>query len=292
MTSRLEKNKKERRKIERSERRKKRKAALINFLKIFFGFSIIILSISSYIYYASTSVISVREYSNIYNTLPKEFHGFKIVQFGDLYYDNNYSKTIEILVKKINILKPDLIVFTGGLINKNYSLKETSKNKLETYLSKIKSSVGKYYVVGDNDNEDVVEILNNSGFKLLDNSSELIYYNSTTPILLHGITDNYDIKYKENNKLFKINILHDAKKTTDILSYNSPEIIMAGKTLNGQVRIPYQDKILKEKDELSYKKTLKLNNTDIFITGGIGTNNLPIRLFNHPSINFYRLRTH
>jgi len=171
-------------------------------------------------------------------------------------------------------------------------LKETSKNKLETYLSKIKSSVGKYYVVGDNDNEDVVEILNNSGFKLLDNSSELIYYNSTTPILLHGITDNYDIKYKENNKLFKINILHDAKKTTDILSYNSPEIIMAGKTLNGQVRIPYQDKILKEKDELSYKKTLKLNNTDIFITGGIGTNNLPIRLFNHPSINFYRLRTH
>ena len=33
-------------------------------------------------------------------------------------------------------------------------------------------------------------------------------------------------------------------------------------------------------------------NTDLYITGGIGTNNIPVRIFNHPSINFYRLRAY
>ena len=36
----------------------------------------------------------------------------------------------------------------------------------------------------------------------------------------------------------------------------------------------------------------KVKNTDIYISGGIGTNEIPLRLFNRPSINLYRLRSH
>lgn len=292
MTSRLEKNRKERKKIEKDEKRKKTKVAVVNFLKTFFGFLIIAFCITSYIYYASTGVLVIREYSKVYETLPDEYHGFKIVQFGDLYYDNNYNAMLTDLTEKINLLKPDLVLFTGGLINKNFILNEETKKTLEKQLSKINSSVGKYYTVSNTDNEQAIEIMNNSEFKILDDKSELIYYNSTTPILLHGITNNCNIDYKNNNKLFKINIVHDAKKINEILNYNNPEIVMAGKTLNRQIRIPYQEKIFKDMDKILYQKNYTTNNTDIFITGGIGTNNLPIRLFNHPSINFYRLRTH
>ena len=31
------------------------------------------------------------------------------------------------------------------------------------------------------------------------------------------------------------------------------------------------------------------DNTTLFVSGGLGTNNSELRLFNHPSINFYRL---
>ena len=196
------------------------------------------------------------------------------------------------MTEKINILKPDLILFTGGLINKNYPINNKSKTILEKHLSKMESTAGKYYVVGKNDNEQAIEILNSSGFKILDDESELIYYNSTTPLLIHGIFDDYNIDYKNNNKLFKINIVHDAYKCDEIIKYNTPEIIMSGKTLNGQIRVPYQEKIFKTQNEVLYRKNYTSNNTDIFITGGIGTNNIPLRIFNPPSINFYRLRSY
>ena len=35
----------------------------------------------------------------------------------------------------------------------------------------------------------------------------------------------------------------------------------------------------------------KLNETELFITNGIGNSKYPFRLFNHPSINFIRLKT-
>ena len=38
-----------------------------------------------------------------------------------------------------------------------------------------------------------------------------------------------------------------------------------------------------------YRPYYKVNNTDIYISNGIGLNNLNFRLFNHPSINFYRI---
>ena len=39
-----------------------------------------------------------------------------------------------------------------------------------------------------------------------------------------------------------------------------------------------------------YKKLKEtIGNSTLFISGGLGTNKSEFRLFNHPSINFYRL---
>ena len=63
---------------------------------------------------------------------------------------------------------------------------------------------------------------------------------------------------------------------------------MSGQNLNGQIRIPYYGALINHNEYTN--EYYNLNDIDIFITGGIGTNNIPLRLFNHPSINFYRLR--
>ena len=34
----------------------------------------------------------------------------------------------------------------------------------------------------------------------------------------------------------------------------------------------------------------KINDTELYISGGLGNKDYEFRLFNHPSINFYRLR--
>lgn len=290
MLSRTEKNKKTRKKINKLEKREKRKKFFIKFFKIIFVLAILIIGFLTYIRYIATNNITVREYSPDFSTLPESFHGFKIVQFGDVYY-NQYTINIDKLISQINELKPDLIVFTGGLKHKNYTFTKDDIDSLIKSLTKLDSTVGKYYVVGSYDDETVVDILNKSGFKILDEEDELIYFNSNTPILLRGIREKYDIDYKDNKELFKINIVHESDKAKEIIKYNSPEIIMSGNSLNGQIRLPYMGALIKPDGSKNYyEEYYKLEDTNLYITGGIGTNNYPIRLFNHPSINFYRLR--
>ena len=66
---------------------------------------------------------------------------------------------------------------------------------------------------------------------------------------------------------------------------------MSGKSLNGQLKVPYGGGLVFSKRSKYYDRYYKVDETDIYITGGIGTNNIPVRTFNHPSINLYRLRS-
>src|SRR5690625_2961720 len=51
--------------------------------------------------------------------IPKSFDGFKIVQFSDTHIDFQYSlKQFKKLVETMNQMQPDLIVFTGDLVDK------------------------------------------------------------------------------------------------------------------------------------------------------------------------------
>ena len=67
---------------------------------------------------------------------------------------------------------------------------------------------------------------------------------------------------------------------------------MAGHSHNGQVRLPFIGAIVKNQGAKKYyNEYYKIKNTDLYISGGIGTSTLPFRLFNRPNINFYRLRS-
>ena len=288
MITRTEKNKTEREKIIREEKLEKTKKYLLKFLKYFLVITLTILTLSIYIYQVSTNQLIIREYSKTYEKLPDAFHCIKSVQFGDLYYDNNYLKILDELINKTTKFKPDIILFTGGLIHRNYTLSDDEKNNLVQKLSELDASIGKYFVISHTDDEQTVEILTKSNFKFLDDQSETIYYQGQTPILLSGINQNTKINYSKYKNLFNIVIVNDSKKIDEIIELNNPSIIMSGQNLNGQIRIPYYGALINHNEYTN--EYYNLNDIDIFITGGIGTNNIPLRLFNHPSINFYRLR--
>ncbi len=74
------------------------------------------------------------------------------------------------------------------------------------------------------------------------------------------------------------------------IDYNTFNLILAGHSHNGQIRLPFIGAIiLPPGAKKYYKEYYKLNNTDLFISSGLGTSNLDIRLFNKPSFNFYRI---
>ena len=194
-------------------------------------------------------------------------------------------------MEKINELKPDLVLFSGGLKHKDYNLDDASKEYLIKTLKKIDSTVGKYYVIGNNDDDNSIKILNDSGFVSVIDKTEKIYFQDSNPIILRGISSIPNINYENDSNIFKINLVYEPDLTDSILEYNNPELIFASKSINGQFRLPYLKGLIKKTGYMKYnEKEYTISNTKLLITGGLGTNNYPVRLFNHPSINFVRLQ--
>lgn len=86
--------------------------------------------------------------------LPDSFKGFRIVHISDLHLGSIYrTEIIENLTDKINKLNPDIVFFTGDLLN--YSTSES--NGFETFLKKLKAKKGVYTILGNHDYGDYVK---------------------------------------------------------------------------------------------------------------------------------------
>lgn len=81
--------------------------------------------------------------------LPDSFEGYRIVQISDLHvgtYGNNPS-FLKKLVEEVNSLNPDLIVFTGDIVNR----KSIELEPFTAVLSGLKAKDGVYSILGNHD---------------------------------------------------------------------------------------------------------------------------------------------
>lgn len=255
----------------------------------------------SYTTYVSTLKIGVREYRITNKKVPNSLNGLKIVHFSDLHYGSTmFNENVKEIEKMINIRKPDIVIFTGDLIYKDYEFKPKEQEKLIKYLKSIDASLGKYAILGDQDNESVATIFNQSDFTILRNEYELIYKNNNDAILLIGLTSkNQDIEkaysyFKEenhNSNIYTITLVHKPDTTDEIINHPT-DLILSGHSHNGNIRIPFINYPLYKYDgAMKYNQEYyKINNTKLYISSGLGTTN-GFRLFCRPSINFYRIST-
>ena len=303
--TREEKNKEIQEKIRKKEEKKKKRKKIIKITKIVIPILLFIIGFILYARFISTSFLVVREYKVTSSNLPTNFTGFKIIQFSDLYYGSTIKHNdLEKIVDKINELKPDLIVFTGDLIDPNYTLKNDEQDTITNLLKSMNATVGKYAIKGNNDINNVFfeSILLGSDFKLLDNESDLIYYQNQTPILLVGISTLYQGKNniekafqnRNSNTYYTITLTHEPDQIQNILNSQKVDMALAGHSLNGQIRLPQIGALIHPSGANIYPNehyTIQTNNvtTELFVSGGLGTNTIPFRLFNHPNINLYRL---
>lgn len=90
-----------------------------------------------------------------FTNLPKAFDGLRIVQLSDLHlgsYGKGY-KGISKLVTEVNALHPDLILFTGDMVNNFASEMPLWMDE----LSRLQAKYGKYAVTGNHDYGDYVQ---------------------------------------------------------------------------------------------------------------------------------------
>jgi predicted MPP superfamily phosphohydrolase len=166
-----------------------------------------------------------------FKDLPKSFEGLKIVQISDIHAGSFDSKEqVARGIDMINAQKPDLIVFTGDLVNSN-------KNEIDPYIdifARLEAKMGKYAILGNHDYYGMYDLENDTqkdtywkdfmtkydqmGFKLLNNDRQKLSINNES-ISLVGV-ENWGAgrwfpkkgdldKAMPNDNSFKILLSHD-----------------------------------------------------------------------------------
>ncbi|MBP3840763.1 MAG: metallophosphoesterase [Bacilli bacterium] len=286
--------------IEEEELKEKRKKIVKKVLKIILIVFSICIAFIIYTKIISTSGLKVNEKRLEISNIPESFNGVKIIQFSDLQYGSTiFEDELNSLVEKINKRNPDIVVFTGDLIDKSYKIKHEEIERIIKSLSKINSNIGKYAVNGDEDKDNFNTILTQSGFTVLDNSYELVYNGENTPILITGISSNnkdidktfsYFKEEKSNKDIYNILIMHEPDTIDKVLENYKVDLALSGGNLNGEIYIPKIGGLFTRKDAKKYTKSYyEINNTKLYVSSGVGTDELGIRLGTFPSINFLRL---
>ena len=268
-------------------------------LKLILILLVITILTTLYARYIGTMGLITKEYTIKDNEIPSSFDGLKIVHFSDLHYKRAINEEkVEKIIEEINLINPDIVVFTGDLIDKDIIPNEADYEFLIKSLSKIKTKYGKYSVLGNhdyNEKEEILKVFQKSGFKYLENEYDIIYKNNEKLLIggLGNVTygeDFIDEIVSSENVDYQITLVHEPDASDDIVKYTNTNLILAGHSHNGQVRLPIIGALIKPRyAEKYYKEYYKIEDTKLYISSGIGVSTLNYRLFNHPSINFYRI---
>lgn len=88
-------------------------------------------------------------YTYAHSEVPQSFDGYRIVQLSDWHLGTfaDRRERVERVVERVNALKPDLIVFTGDLVNHSAAEAEA----FEDVLSRLQAADGVVSVMGNHD---------------------------------------------------------------------------------------------------------------------------------------------
>lgn len=273
-----------------------------------FIFIILIIGLTiAYGFFVEPKLITVKEHKITIENLPDNFNGFKIVHISDLHYGTTFDEnSLKKLVSSINEQKPDIVVLTGDLIDKSTNLTTDEVTKIASLLKKINASAGKYAINGEDDLkfDEWTNIITNGGFIDLNNTYDTIYSGGYKNIFIAGAstkTDKLSINdklktsveylnsFEKDGPVYKILLLHEPDTIED-MSVNPFNLILAGHSHGGQINLPFIKLVIAKEGAKKYHENhYKLENSDLYISNGLGSSDYNFRLFSTPSYNLYRL---
>ena len=244
--------------------------------------------------------------------VPQGFDGYRIVQLSDMHVGswNGDTRAMEKAVSIINDLQPDLIVFTGDLVN---NLASELDNFIPVF-SKLKAKDGVYSVLGNHDystyvhwdnpedqKEELVRLKQKQaemGWTML-NNRHVKLYNQNDSIALIGVENSGRPPFPDYAKLseamqgaegmFQILLSHDPTHwRREVLPQTDIQLMLAGHTHAMQTKIfgftPAQF-IYEENDGL-YQEGEQM----LYVNIGLGHLLYPMRLGAWPEITLLTLR--
>ncbi|MDM5189416.1 metallophosphoesterase [Bacillus sp. DX4.1] len=288
------------------ERKKKniisKKIIVISFLAIF------ILPVVVYLYATKFEPKSIlTTWNDIENSnIPDGFHNIKIVQLSDTHLGPNFTlQQLQGLVEQINILKPDIVVFTGDLID-HFGTYHSEREQAKAILSQICAPLGKYAVFGNHDRGGggsrlYKKYMEEAGFTVLVNEVKKITVANGNHITVSGLDDFLLGKPQIQRTLqqlrsqdFNLLLVHEPDVADQIRKY-PVDFQISGHSHGGQVQIPFIGPIVTTSLAEKYVEGLYLfkdrsKPLQLYVNRGIGTTRMPLRFLSKPELSVFVLK--
>ncbi|MEH7110150.1 metallophosphoesterase [Bacillus sp. JJ1764] len=279
------------------------------FIKRIVGTMFTLLGISSvgyvYAHRIEPSMLEINQLEMSHSLIPIGFNGKKIVQFSDTHLGFQYNlHQLNELVSTINDFAPDIILFTGDLMDEPNKFMQI--NQLRSILQKLHAPLGKYCIYGNHDHggygsEIYRDIMESAGFTVLLNQSVPIHYDRSSKIYLTGIDDRMlgrpDLPLALKNvpsNTFSILLSH-APDVADDASQYPVQWQLSGHSHGGQVKIPFLGALVIPPFARIYQEGLyKIGNNKplmLYVNRGLGTTRLPFRFMAKPELTVFTLRS-
>ncbi len=265
--------------------------------------TLLLIAFVVYIYarYVETNLLMVH-YINVKDSrISLSDKDLKILQFSDMHISEYFDeKDIKKVVEKINDENPDIVVFTGDLLDE-YSSYEGKYNidEISKILGSIKATMGKYAIYGNHDYGGGAEyvykkIMENSGFVILKNE-KVVFDEYNVNII--GMDDSIFGKFDKemlisllDEERYNVVLSHEPDVIDYLLEYEI-DLYLAGHSHGCQVNLPF----IKWLPPLAKKYTggiYTFNNfrqTMVYVNIGLGTSQLPLRLMAPPELSVFLL---
>ena len=285
---------------------------IVGLLSGFLPFFVIAFGIFKTIYKFKVHRIKIK-----LDTLPKSFNKLRIVHISDLHIGSfNYRFNIlDRAIILINEIEPDILVFTGDLVN-NYAWELRG---WETVFNKLLTKKGKYAVLGNHDYGDysnwtseeekqenfeaIKEFYKKIGFKLLLNEAEIIIEDDSE-IAIVGVENWGNPPFKQYGNLkqalesvsqipLKILLSHDPSHwSKEVLFKTDITLTLSGHTHGMQAGINIGNK---KWSPIQYKfkqwaGLYKEEKQYLYVNRGLGWLGFPGRIGMRPEITLIELQ--
>ncbi|MCD8508463.1 MAG: metallophosphoesterase [Bacillus sp. (in: Bacteria)] len=263
---------------------------------------ITIILVVSFSYFQNNSIVT-SYYTIQSDNLPPSFDGYKIVQLSDL-HNKSFGKNQQYLMKRVQNANPDVIVFTGDLVDADKYNEEPSL----VFMEELFEIAPVYFVTGNHEwwsgKFYSLEVkLEKIGVNVLRNTTTKIERDNDF-ITIIGIDDpaNRENSFSELARTEK-NINESIESQTDYIGFklllaHRPEmfslyakydfdLVLSGHAHGGQFRIPFVGGFVAPNQGFLPEYTAGMyrsENTTMIVNRGLGNSIIPQRLFNRPEI--------
>lgn len=222
-----------------------------------------------------------------------------IAQFSDTHLGFQFDlEQLQKTVDMINAQKPDLIFFTGDLIDHANSYDQI--DEVGAVLAQLEAPLGKYAIYGNHDygggaERHYQQICAEGGFTLLVNDVKKITLSNNKLLCIGGLDevmlgqpDEAAVEAQFSPVAVNILLLHEPDYIDRFET--KPQLAVAGHSHGGQIQLPFFGPLITTAYAEEYNDgAYPLGDMLLYVNTGLGTTKLPMRFAVPPVITFYQL---